>query len=985
MRISPAFWVPATFLLVLSGCGRKYADAPPLSPQESLKSYRASEDFHLELFAAEPMVVSPVEIAFDENGRAYVAEMIDYPEDPPPGKPARSRIRLLEDTDGDGKADRSTIFAEQVLEVSGLLPWKGGLIVTSAPDILYMKDTNGDGRADERRVLYTGFPKVNPEGRITNLRLGIDNWIYAANNGADGKITSPEHPDRPPVLVRGADFRFHPMRELAEPASGPTQFGMTFDDWGNRFLSQNTVHIRHAVLPMQYLRRAPLLEVHAVSQDISDHGRPNVRMFPLTRPQSWRRQRTRLRQQRYDEHKLNRTEQVGGYFTAATGGTVYTGDAFPPEYRGNVFTADVSGNLVHRDILTPDGVTFSARRAKEGIEFLASTDVWTRPCNFANAPDGLLYMTDIYREFIETPESIPEEIKKNMDFWSGADMGRIFRIVPNRPVRKGSLRVSLGAMSAAGLVKQLANPNGWHRQTAQRLLVERQDRTAVPLLQEMARRDALPQARLHALWTLEGISALDPALVVAALKDPDAHVREHAVRLAEEFPSKTIADAVLSLASDPAPRVQFQMALTLGQFRDARTLPALAALARRHAADQWFRTAALSSAAASPLEFFEMVRDEQFLAPVGSLIGARRQPAEIARFLRDLARTKQPQPGLVALIRGLNMSGAARVNVPKAEAAVRPLLEKSPELGWQIARVIELPELIRRAGGEAFDGGESLSRRANAIRTLRGGQYATEGPVLRKVLDSHPPAELQAAAVESLAAFDDPGVSELLISRWRSFSPEARRKTLNALLNHRNRIPALLQALENGRIEISAVDVEARSRLIADPDPANAARARKLLAGDSTDRAKVTQSYMDALKLKGDVIRGKAAFDENCARCHMPRKQGGRVGPDLSGINNKTKEELLTSILNPSYAIEARYVNYVVTTRDGRMYDGVIANETPGAITLRGGSEEGDQTILRQNIAEIRASSVSLMPEGLEQSMSKQDIADVIAYLRGGL
>src|SRR2546428_7204519 len=291
-------------LLTLLACQTKHSGAPALSPQESLKSFHLSEDFHVELLAAEPQVVDPVEMAFDENGRIYVAEMRDYPDDPPPGKPARSRIRLLEDTDGDGKIDRSVIFADQVLEVSGLMPWKGGLIVTSAPDILYMKDTDGDGKADVRQVLYTGFPKVNPEGRITNLRLGIDNWIYAANNGADGRITSPGHPERPPILVRGADFRFHPIKGIAGPASGPTQFGMTFDASGNRFLTQNTIHVRHAIIPMHYLLRAPLLEAGAVSQDISDHGQPAAPVYPLTRPQAWREQRTRLRQQRYDENQL---------------------------------------------------------------------------------------------------------------------------------------------------------------------------------------------------------------------------------------------------------------------------------------------------------------------------------------------------------------------------------------------------------------------------------------------------------------------------------------------------------------------------------------------------------------------------------------------------------------------------------------------------------------------------------------------------------
>src|SRR4029078_1303025 len=213
--------------------------------------------------------------------------MMDYQDDPPAGKPARSRIRLLEDTNGDGKIDRTTVFADQVLAVSGFMPWKGGLIVTSAPDILFMKDENGDGQADVRKVLYTGFPKVNHESRITNCRLASDSWIHCSNAGSKGQNTWPDHPEMSPVLVRGTGFRFDPISGKAEAASGPAQFGSTIDDFGNRFISQNTTHIRHVVMPMQYLARAPLLEVAAEAQYISDHGRPSARMYPLTHPQEW--------------------------------------------------------------------------------------------------------------------------------------------------------------------------------------------------------------------------------------------------------------------------------------------------------------------------------------------------------------------------------------------------------------------------------------------------------------------------------------------------------------------------------------------------------------------------------------------------------------------------------------------------------------------------------------------------------------------------
>jgi putative heme-binding domain-containing protein len=327
--------------------------------------------------------------------------------------------------------------------------------------------------------------------------------------------------------------------------------------------------------------------------------------------------------------------------------------------------------------------------------------------------------------------------------------------------------------------------------------------------------------------------------------------------------------------------------------------------------------------------------------------------------------------------------------VPAAEAVLaRSFRSPSPAVqnaAWETARYFDLPALIHRARADALAPTLPPARRAVAVRALRGSQFATAAPIVRKVLEGHPPPELQVAVVDTLSAFEDPAVGPTLLEMWKGFSPEARRRTITALLEHRQRVPLLLKAMEVGQIEAAALDLDERARLVGHPDQAISAKARILFHSDHSERSRVLAAYQDSLKLQGRVEPGKQVFEENCARCHTPRRAGGRVGPDLSGINNKTREELLQSILDPSSAIEARYVNYMVTTSDGRMYDGVIAAETPGAVTLRGGSEDGDQTILRRHIAEIRASSVSLMPEGLEQSMSKQDIADVIAYLRGGL
>jgi putative membrane-bound dehydrogenase-like protein len=990
----------ALIFLAACGCSRKSVQAPdPLSPDKALKSFHLSEDFHVELFAAEPNVVDPVDMAFDENGRIYVAEMIDYPEDPAPGKPPRSRILLLEDRDGDGRVDHSSIFADHLQAVSGILPWKGGVIATAAPDILYLKDTHGDGKADLRQVLYTGFRVQNQQHRVANPRLGTDNWVYAANDGADGRIVSKERPDREPVLVRGADFRFQPITGAAEAASGPTQFGLSFNDWGDRFATSNTFHLHHSVVPMKYLTRSPALIVPAVSEYLYPRNEEALRVYQLTPPQHWREERTRVRQERYRENGGHRVEQLSGYFTAASGGVVYTGDAFPPEYAGDIFTGEVAGNLVRRDKLTPKGPTFTAHAAKPGVEFLASTDVWFRPCNFVNAPDGSLYMLDFYREVIESPEYIPDAIKKHIDFHHGEDRGRIYRIAPNHPLRRGSLKVNLGSASSAELVKQLENNNGWHRETAHRLLLERQDRSVTSLLSDMARKSTSAKARLQALWVLDGIGSLEPDQVKSALSDAEPRVREHALRLAERFlpQDRGLVDCVLKLQRDPDTRVRFQLALTLGQIDDPRAVDTLAALVRGgDSSDPWFRIAISSAAANRPLQLLERLpardhtwQDPAFLSQLAALIGSRRDSRELAVAITALLRLQHPSAALDGLARGLKLDAAHKIESAQAEAALGPAISAGDQdtqvSGWTVARYFDLHILWPKVVSQAKQSNVPVRVRAAAIRALHGSSFSAARPVLQAVLESSPEPEVQRAAVEAAASFDDPAAGPFLLSYWRTYQPSARGAALESLLSNRERAPLLLDAIEHREIPAASLDVAARNRLLEYPEAKIAARAQVLLQTSGPDRAKLVASYRDVLKLSGDAARGRQVLEKNCGRCHLARHGRAQVGPDLSGVNNKTKEELLNSILNPSAAIDPRYINYIVTTRDGRIHDGVIGNETPGLITLRNGSEDGDDVILRSNVAEMRASAVSLMPEDLEQAMSKQDLADVIAYLRGGI
>ncbi len=668
-----------------------------------------------------------------------------------------------------------------------------------------------------------------------------------------------------------------------------------------------------------------------------------------------------------------------------------------------MFTGEVAGNLVHRDMISADGVTFSANRPNDGVEFLASTDVWFRPCNFANAPDGNLYMMDVYRMFIETPESIPEEIKKGMDFYAGDTMGRIFRITSNSPRnllgKQRDLQPRLGSFSVENLVETLANTNGWHRTTAQRLIVERQDKSAIPLLKQLIERSVSPTATIHALWTLEGLSASDEQIVLKALKHPHPRVREHAIRIAEELTpkSRNIADALLAMTNDADLRVQHQLSFSLGAISGTDENPAmdaLADLAVRHGENQWFRLAILSSVADRSSRFFHLLRsrnssfeNKELFGQLASMIGAKHELGELSKFLGALSALKQPESTLAGLSKGLKLANVSKLPIAIAEASLLPFLnsddEATQKAAWETARFFELRALVQKAIADSQNAGLSSKQRAIAIRAMRGGQFPAVAPILQKFLPLQDSPELQIAAIESLSSFEDPNIAATLLSSWKNYTPEIRQKAIGALLSERNRMKALMKALENGQVERTMADPAMQARLYDHPDKEVAERARQFFKQEAGEREAAVAGYRDVLNLTGDVNRGRDLYGSTCAKCHSPQKGRQRIGADLSGINNKTKEELLNSILNPSEAIDARFVNYVLTMKDGRIFDGILANETPSAITLR--NTEGDVTILRKNIAELRASSLSLMPDGMEKTLSKQQVADLIAYLRGGL
>src|SRR5262249_25919841 len=318
------------------------------------------------------------------------------------------RIRMLEDTDGDGVFDRSTIFAEGLSWPTGLAFWKGGVFVAATPDIWYLKDTDGDGRADVRRKVYTGFRKYNVQAVMNNLTWGLDHRIYGAGGTNGGSIRHVDRPDARPVDLARKDFRFDPAGEGFEAISGGERFGNTFDDWGNRFICNIRNPAIHVVLPNHYLARNPFLPVRSAVHDAAPSG-DTLPVYRISPPEPWRALRSRRwaadRSVHVPRSELNETS-----VTSTSGITIYRGTAYPSKYYGNAFIGEVAGNLIHRQTLTPDGVTFKAQRADPNTEFVRSTDNWFRPVNFVNAPDGTLHVLDMYRETIEQPWSIPDDI-----------------------------------------------------------------------------------------------------------------------------------------------------------------------------------------------------------------------------------------------------------------------------------------------------------------------------------------------------------------------------------------------------------------------------------------------------------------------------------------------------------------------------------------------------------------------------------------------
>ena len=598
----------------------------PRSPERARRSLRTKPEFEVDLVVSEPLIEDPVAIDWDLEGRLWVAEMHDYPAGLKGQYQPGGRVRLLQDTDGDGRFDQSSLFAENLPFPTGISVWNAGVLVCAAPDIIYLEDRNGDGKQDLKKTLFTGFATHNYQARVNSLQLGLDNWIYGAIGLFGGVIHSSQLGVR--IEIKGRDFRMRPGTGDLEPVTGLTQQGRARDDWGNWFGCDNGTLATHYPLPDHYLRRNPHIAPPPPEVYVPDYPNAN-QLYPISRPL-----------ERFnDPTHLNRV-------TSACGLGVYRDDWLGPDYANNVFVCEPVHNLVRRLQLKTKGSTFSGKapEAENQFEFLASDDNWFRPVQVRTGPDGALWIIDMYRFIIEHPIWIQPDRLAQLDVRAGASLGRIYRLRPAfqepRPIP------TIDRTHFRQLLSNLASANGTLRDLAHQELVALADPDSVEPLRKMVRASPRPTTRLHGLCILDGLNAMTPDILLHALDDEHPALRRHAVRLCESYLNTTpeLANKLVSLIDDPSPQVRLQLACSLGECSAPEAGKALAALLLGESVDAQLQGAVFSSALLHLNTLFEEILasrsglpPKELIVPLINTAVSGSQPEALAELIKRIS------------------------------------------------------------------------------------------------------------------------------------------------------------------------------------------------------------------------------------------------------------------------------------------------------------------------------------------------------------
>ncbi|WP_404308538.1 PVC-type heme-binding CxxCH protein [Neorhodopirellula lusitana] len=969
----------------------------PVDPEESLKHLVVPKGFHVELFASEPdLGGKPICMTWDERGRLWVAETIDYPNDLQPAGKGRDRIRICEDTNRDGKADKFTVFAEGLSIPTSITFHQGGVIVQNAIETLYLKDTDGDDRADERKVLYGNWKLGDTHGGVSNFQYGLDNWIWAMQGYNDSQpVADSQRQQR----FRMGFFRMRPDGSKIEfiRSTNNNTWGLGISEEGLIFGSTaNGNPSIYMPIPNRYYESVRGWAPSLTLSSIADTNQFN----PIT-------------------DKVRQVDHHGGY-TSGAGHALYTGRAYPEEYWNRVaFVNGPTGHLVGTFVLEPEGSDF---HSTSPINLLASDDEWTAPIMSEVGPDGQVWVIDWYNYIIQhnpTPEGFTTG-KGNAYESKLRDKkhGRIYRVVADDSPAMSY--PDLGDASPDDLVNALTNPTMLVRKHAQRLLVERGNPDVLESLAKLVRDQSVDSIGLnvgaiHALWTMHGLGLLDgnneaaTRAVVIGLGHPSAGVRRNAVQVLPLAVDSVRALVAAGLHRDSDAQVRLASALAMADLpacdESGQALMEMMT-SQVNLRDRWMPDGITSASAHNSRAILEA------LANCGRLPEAC-MPI-IARVAEHHARDAE-HSDLAELVGGLSgadsraidatLQGFAKGWKPGLEVKLTPAIES------ELAKVLDgadtgiqstLVKLAIAWGSETFgeraaeicDGlldtvrqeDVSDAERINAARQLIAFRPANEDAAIDLLDEVNPRTspELASGLLAALQASTWDGLGGEIVSRLATLTPALKRAALTQLLIRPASTMALLRGAEQGELSLNELALDQQQALAVHPDPAVKELAAKLLAKGGSlpnaDRQRVLDDYMPATQHSGNTVRGKAIYLEHCAKCHIHGSVGAEVGPNLTGMAVHPKTELLTHILDPSRSVEGNFRAYTVLTMDGLVVNGMLASESKTAIELFDTAGKR-HSVLREDIEELVMSRQSIMPEGFEKSISLNDMTDLLEFL----
>jgi putative membrane-bound dehydrogenase-like protein len=968
------------------------------SPEDVLASFQHHAAVAVEIAAAEPAVRDPVAMCFDEAGRLFVAEMGDYPTGPADDPQAVSRIVRLSDADGDGRYESRAVFADNLSFITGLTPWRGGLVVTLAGEICWLADTDGDDVVDTRERWFQGFTEDNTQLRANHPTLAPDGTFYVANGlrGGDVVAANPRWQAASasePVSIRGRDFRFDawgaalaPDAAAYEAVSGNGQFGLSFDDFGTRFICSNRNPCVQIMLEEHDLRRNPAAAVEAAVHDVSPAGELS-RIYPIS--SGW-----------------TTSNLHAGQFSAACGVTIYRGDGLSDAFRGNAFTCDPTGNLVHRQVLRRDGLTYACLPNESQREFLASSHDWFRPVALADGPDGCLYVIDMARAVIEHPQFMPDELKSRPDLLHGRNRGRLWRIKAADSGHPQQPHPVLTTATPDQLVRLLAHPNGWHRDTAARLLLEQPDKLPTDQLGTLVASGPTPEARSRALWLLAAAHRVRPASAdvdpaaaeafLAGLHDSSPLVRRVAVRVSpsQNTGVETERESLLALADDPDAAVRGELALRLAAIRHVpqtgNVTEALARIVTHNPTDIWtlrcVATASAGRAAAILTAVFPRLLPSSQAATAcieqfAELAAAEDTESLLADVATPLARTLSQRNSedraaaeasvqAFALVRGLGQGLARRRT--QIEAA---------RSQWPVPMRDAISSILDQAASVAEDTSVAEDQRLQGISCLAYAPSTQAVATLSRLLSPTTPQQIRLAAILVARRHADTALDLAMLADLGSQTPAVHRAVVESLVARPASAVQLLTRLEaSDTPPVQLTDAQwAALEKCSDDAPQRVALLKHAAAPE--DRQEVVRRYQASLALSGDFERGLEIFRSQCSSCHRVAEVGADVGPDISDSRTKQPAQYLSDILDPNRAIDANFFGYTLLATDGRLLTGIITAETGTSVTLR--QPDGrNETLLRDEIDQLRSTGQSLMPVGLERTITPQQMADLINFLK---